>query len=303
MSARLPVVVASDLDRTLVYSAAAMRLGEPVADPVCVEVYDGAASGFVAPETLSGLVALAERAWFVPVTTRTQAQYARIVLPGVAVAHAVTTNGAVLLVDGVPCPDWDREVGARLAASASFAEATRALAPVWDRPWVTKVRDAEERFAYAVLDLPALDLDEGGPGAWYAEVAAVADRLGWRTSVQGRKIYVLPAALTKEAAVAEVVRRTGAAGCLAAGDSLLDAGMLLAAGPGRAVRPAHGELHEPGHAPAGVAVTAASGGRAGAEIVAWLADRVDEVAPAGTGDGGDPEPGAALAGLDGAHAG
>jgi hypothetical protein len=59
---------------------------------------------------------------------------------------------------------------------------------------------------------------------------------------------------------------------LAAGDSLLDADLLLrtdAAG-----RPAHGELHTLGWHTDEVAVTASAGVRAGEEIAAWLLARV-----------------------------
>ncbi|WZH54186.1 MAG: HAD family hydrolase [Nocardioides alkalitolerans] len=255
-----PLLVASDLDRTLIYSAAAMRLGRAVTDPVCVEIYADAPTSFIDPAALAALAELAAAVPFVPVTTRTQEQYGRIVLPGVRVEHAVTTNGAVVLVDGRPCGDWDAEVRRRCADGASFAEALRGLAPVWDQPWVRKVRDAEERFCYAVVE-PAET-----PAEWYDEVHGAARDLGWVVSVQGRKVYVIPPGLTKEAAVAEVARRVGAGAVAAAGDSWLDAGMLAAAD--HAVRPAHGELDDQGWTTPDLVVTASAGGRAAAEIVA-----------------------------------
>jgi hypothetical protein len=58
---------------------------------------------------------------------------------------------------------------------------------------------------------------------------------------------------------------------LAAGDSLLDADLLEAADA--AIRPAHGELADTGWIRPHVAVTAARGGWAGAEILAWLRER------------------------------
>ena len=59
-----------------------------------------------------------------------------------------------------------------------------------------------------------------------------------------------------------MLARTGARTLLAAGDSLLDAD--------RAVRPAHGELHDTGFTRDGLAVTSASGGAAGAELLGHL---------------------------------
>ena len=80
------------------------------------------------------------------------------------------------------------------------------------------------------------------PEEWVKELAVWAENRGWTVSLQGRKIYAVPKPLTKSAAVREVARRTGAELTLAAGDSLLDADLLLVSD--RGWRPGHGELHE-----------------------------------------------------------
>lgn len=259
-------LLACDLDRTLIYSRTAMTLGEPVTDPVCVEVYDGAETSFVSPRALARLAEVAASANLVPTTTRTAVQYARVALPGVRVRYAVTTNGGALLVEGRRCPDWDREVAARLSGSASYDDAAAALADVFSRPWVRKVRDAERLFRYVVFERTGVEKD------WYAELDAVAAGLGWTASVQGRKAYVVPRDLSKEAALTEVARRAGATRTAAAGDSLLDAGMLAWADA--AIRPAHGELHDLGWQRPGLRVTGRSGGGAAEEIVEWFAGQV-----------------------------
>src|SRR5581483_2084983 len=92
---------------------------------------------------------------------------------------------------------------------------------------------------------------------------------GWRTSLQGRKLYWVPERLTKSAAVAEVAKRSGCERVLAAGDSLLDVDLLLAAE--RGIHPRHGELHEQGWSAPNVVSTEASGIAAGEEIVRWFA--------------------------------
>ncbi len=259
----MSLLVASDLDRTLIYSADAMRLGDPVPDPVCVELFEGRETSFISPRALTGLQDLSRRVSFVPTTTRTRAQYRRIELPGVRIAFAITTNGGRLLLDDEPCPDWDREVASRLADAASYDEAAVAFAAVLDRPWVLKIRDAERLFLYTVFERAAADPD------WFAELSEVAAGLGWSLSVQGRKAYIVPLALTKEAALAEVVRRVGATKVVAAGDSLLDQGLLEAADV--AIRPAHGELHDLGWTCPGLVVTGRSGGGAAEEIVVAFA--------------------------------
>ena len=129
--------------------------------------------------------------------------------------------------------------------------------------WTRTLRNAEGLFCYAVLERDRM------PAGFLAEAAAWADGRGWQLSLQGRKLYWVPRALTKSAAVAEVARRVGADVTYAAGDSLLDADLLAAADRGIAAR--HGELVASGWRAAHVAVTAASGVRAGEEIVDWFA--------------------------------
>jgi hypothetical protein len=90
-------------------------------------------------------------------------------------------------------------------------------------------------------------------------------------SLQGRKIYLVPAALTKSAAVAEVARRVGAGIVLAAGDSLLDRDLLSFADA--AIRPGHGELAELGWSEPHVETLPETGLAAGEAIVDWLTVR------------------------------
>jgi hydroxymethylpyrimidine pyrophosphatase-like HAD family hydrolase len=103
------------------------------------------------------------------------------------------------------------------------------------------------------------------PDSWVKELAAWAEERGWTVSLQGRKIYAVPKPLTKSAAVAEVARRTGAARVLAAGDSLLDADLLL--GADRGWRPGHGELAGTGWSAPHVTALAEHGVAAGEAIL------------------------------------
>ena len=83
-------------------------------------------------------------------------------------------------------------------------------------------------------------------------------------SVQGRKLYCVPQPVTKNSAVAEVARRTGATRVIAAGDSLLDGPMLAEADI--AFRPSHGELADIDFRRDHLRVTDARGILAGEEI-------------------------------------
>ncbi|MCX5201447.1 HAD family hydrolase [Streptomyces sp. NBC_00237] len=258
-----PVLVASDLDRTLIYSAAALGLRMPDAQAprlLCVEVYQGKPLSYVTERAAGLLPELAAAALFVPTTTRTREQYHRIRLPVPVPRFAICANGGHLLVDGVSDPDWQRQVAAGIAdACAPLAEVRDRLARTADPVWLLKDRVAEDLFAYLVVERALL------PDGWVKELAGWAGERGWTVSLQGRKLYVVPAPLTKSAAVREVARRTGARLTLAAGDSLLDADLLLAAD--RGWRPGHGELADEGWTAARVTALEETGVAAGEEIL------------------------------------
>ncbi|MEU0689123.1 HAD family hydrolase [Streptomyces uncialis] len=236
------VLVASDLDRTLIYSAAALALDVPDAEAprlLCVEVYQGKPLSYLTETAAALLDGLARTTHFVPTTTRTVEQYRRIHLPGPAARHAICSNGGQILVDGEPDEEWRRQVTGRIADECAPLEEVRAhLRRTADPAWLLKDRVAEDLFAYLVVDRALL------PGAWVKDLGAWAGPRGWTVSLQGRKIYAVPKPLTKSAALREVTRRTGATRVLAAGDSLLDADLLLAAD--RSWRPGHGELADEG---------------------------------------------------------
>ncbi|MFF4521654.1 HAD family hydrolase [Streptomyces bluensis] len=259
----MTVLVASDLDRTLIYSAAALALTMPDARAprlLCVEVHESRPLSYMT-ETASGLLTdLGDAAVFVPTTTRTRKQYQRINLPGPAPEYAICANGGHILVDGVADPVWHARVLARLADEcAPLDEVRQHMAATSDPSWVRKHRVAEDLFAYLVVERELL------PEEWVKELAVWAENRGWTVSLQGRKIYAVPKPLTKSAAVREIARRTGAELTLAAGDSLLDADLLLAAD--RGWRPGHGELADTGWAAPAVTALPERGVAAGERIL------------------------------------
>ncbi|MGW4028180.1 HAD family hydrolase [Streptomyces sp. NPDC004838] len=259
----MSTLVASDLDRTLIYSAGALHLTTPDAESprlLCVEVYQSKPLSYLT-ETAAGLLPrLAAETVFVPTTTRTREQYGRIRLPGPAPRFAVCANGGHILVDGVSDPHWRRRVAARLADECASLDEVRAhLIAVADPAWLLKERVAEELFAYLVVDRALL------PEDWLKELADWADGRGWSVSLQGRKVYAVPKPLTKSAAVREVAHRAGTDRILAAGDSLLDADLLEAAD--RGWRPGHGELADVGWSAPHVVSLEERGVAAGEEIL------------------------------------
>ncbi|REE99364.1 HAD family hydrolase [Thermomonospora umbrina] len=259
----MKTVVCTDLDRTLIYSAAALFLDGPdetLPRLLCVEMYQAKPLSYLTETAARLLERLAEAATLVPTTTRTPEQYARVRLLDKPPPYAICANGGHILVDGVDDADWAARVRARVSGLEP-AEVHEHLTRVGG-DFVLRARVASGLFSYAVVDRPAL------PADWMEELTGWCAERGWRTSLQGRKVYCLPAGLTKAAAAAEVARRAGADRMLAAGDSLLDIELLEAADA--ALRPAHGELADTGWTAPNTAVTTTRGVAAGEEIAGRL---------------------------------
>lgn len=261
----MTTIVATDLDRTLIYSPRAV--GETASPLVVVERHDGEDASYMTEAAAQRYSRLHENAIIVPVTTRVPLQWERVQLPGPSSRYAITTNGAILLVNGEVDHEWSEHVAVQLAGVAPLTEIWDHVAHVCRPEWTVKLRNARGLFCYAVLHRKRV------PDGFYDECAAWAAARGWRTSTQGRKLYWVPRPLTKSAAVAEVAARVGATTVLAAGDSLLDLDLVRDAH--RAIVPAHGELVLSGWAAPHVDVTVATGVMAGEEIVDWFAKLID----------------------------
>lgn len=285
-----PPVVCLDMDRTVIYSPNALNLTLPdVLAPrlLCVELYRKRPMSFMTEQAAADLIALGQLSTVVPTTTRTPAQFARVHLPGPVGTYVIASNGGHLLVDGVNDPDWDRRVVTALSACAPLTEVRRHLRTESMRPDIAAcfetLRVASGMFVYAVVDR------EGLPAEWVHDLGEWSVARGWVTSLQGRKIYVLPHSLTKTAAAAEIMARTGSQALLAAGDSRLDADLLQSADV--AIRPDHGELAEADLRADHLAVTKATGVLAGEEILRWMRTRVEElVTPGDSNSGGSTGP-------------
>jgi hypothetical protein len=263
-------LVATDLDRTLIYSRAAIQeanAGDDVGPLRCVEWLDGKELSFMTEVAAGRLETISGTAALVPITTRTPAQFGRVRLPSGGTRYAITSNGGHILVDGEPDLAWRSSVTARIAGDGAPLADVLAGLPDQAASWVLKRRVADGLFCYLVVDLASL------PGEFLHSWTDWCDARGWVVSMQGRKIYALPRSLTKEAALAEVGRRMGTGRLVAAGDGALDAGFLAMADV--AIRPPHGELAELDWRAPNLRIARASGVLAGEEITSWLLSQLD----------------------------
>lgn len=257
----MTLLFASDLDRTLIYSPAALWLGDtkdPELRTVPVLYKEGALASSMTAAAATLLAELPDSVVFVPTTARGMDSYRRINLPGAPHEYAITSTGGNILHHGEADLDWSVTMRRALTDTAAVQEVRRFL----DDPacgWILGLGVTDGLFLHSRIERAAM------PGDWLLELETRCLEWGWRVSVQGRKLYCTPLPVDKRLAVEEVRRRTGTEEVIAAGDSLLDKGMLEYAGA--AYRPAHGELAEQNWLAPNLTVTAARGIRAGEEIL------------------------------------
>lgn len=257
------VMVACDLDRTLIYSANSMKLDGPDRDApslVVSEVYGGVPLSFMTRAAEGLLRGLTQEAIFVPVTTRTKEQFHRVRIPGRGQGYAVTTNGAVLLHNGEPDREWAEHIQETVGAyCAPLNDVLDYLTGPGAVESILRVRSAEDVFVYSIVNREDLSAQ------YLEDLTGWCKERGWSTSLQGRKLYCVPSPVTKESAVSEIRRRMSVDVLVAAGDSKLDAGILELAD--HAIRPSHGELEQMEFKRQHLAVTSSSGILAGEEIL------------------------------------
>jgi len=111
------------------------------------------------------------------------------------------------------------------------------------------------------------------PQGMMLELESQLQELGWNCSMQGRKIYLVPNPVSKASAVQYVKDLAGARSVFAAGDSLLDEGMLMMAET--AMAPNHGELYRKYGTHDRIRFTERSGIGASEEILEMLMIRME----------------------------
>ncbi len=233
----MKVLFASDLDQTLIYSRNSMGMDVTEDELVEVERYEGKPLSFMTKTSQSALWNIADSAFFLPVTTRTKAQYERItgIFGGQKPPHfAVISNGAVILENGQPIEAWSEQIRQQCIDRKTIIEE---LLPEIERhfseDWVLKVRKADDWFVYLIIDRARFPEDKLD---FYNKTF---NKLGWGLSLQGRKLYFMPESITKAGAMEYVKERLGASYVVAAGDSLLDLDLLESAD--YSMLAAHGE--------------------------------------------------------------
>jgi hydroxymethylpyrimidine pyrophosphatase-like HAD family hydrolase len=255
------MIIASDLDRTLMYSNRAIaEFGHPeklALKPV--EMYKGTWTGYMTETGFSMLKEVNQHSLFIPITTRTTEQFKRFVIfeKEIPLPYAITANGAHILYNGEPLKDWSEYLVGQLNNECAPEEE---ILTGLKRAGITlngERKQAENLFFYYILNcLPS--------PSEITEIRELTARYGWKLSLQGRKLYFIPTEISKGKALEFICNREGMEAMAGAGDSVLDWDFLKNCRY-RFV-PSHGELLKV-KGPADITLTNQLGVAAGEEIL------------------------------------
>ena len=196
-------IFVSDLDNTLIHSHKKRRV-----DDICVELYDGHEQSFISSKALALLKKISEKILFVPVTTRSIAQYRRIFwTEDFRPRYAVVANGAYLL-DGERQENFLREVVEPYVDELEFQREKFSTDDTFN---ICRIVDESFLFLRCRDDVDAAQLDFDTP-----------------LTVQhtGKKIYFFPPELNKGAALKLLTKKFSPDKIFSAGDSDIDLPML-----------------------------------------------------------------------------
>ncbi len=234
------MLFASDLDRTLIYSGKFLEL-LPVKKNKkirLIEKKEEKEISYMSENAIDKLKKLTQKAFFVPVTTRTIEQYKRISIfkEEIIPKYVVVSNGGNILIDGKVDEKWNTFIKDTIKKECvPLCKVIEKFKTIQNEEWVTSVKIADDLFVYAIViaeNIPNKELDE---------FFAFLKIHNWKGIRHGRKLYFIPNCVNKGRAMMYVAKKLGVNHIAAAGDSFLDLPMLENAD--YSISPAHGEVN------------------------------------------------------------
>ncbi len=225
----------SDLDRTLIFSE--RSIGKLEEERICIEQLEDKKISYVTKRICDQLEEINNRMYFVPVTTRSLAQYERIMLfqNTIIPPVAIVANGGVILRNGQVDLEWQKRMEELMAnLPMPISEVQQCFVKQLTKPYLLKNQMMDNLFFVYGVNLNTVNL---------VELQELKNQLaphGWTCYLNGRKLYIMPSELTKGNAVAYIKAQQTFDYHIAAGDSFMDMSMLALADWGLA--PAHGEI-------------------------------------------------------------
>ncbi|AKL96737.1 hypothetical protein CACET_c32930 [Clostridium aceticum] len=232
------MLFASDLDETLIYSGRFLQEDCLKTSEIrLIETKDGKAIAYMTEAAIKTLKSLSQKVIFVPVTTRSIEQYQRITLfqKEIPPQYAIVSNGGNLLIDGSVDEGWNTLIREKVKKHClPLKEILVKFREIHPEDWVTSQKMADDLFCYAIVDQDRLPQEE------LCRFIEWLKENHWEGYLQRRKLYFVPKVVNKKDAIEYLINHIDTDFTVAAGDSLMDVGMLKQAD--YSITPLHGEI-------------------------------------------------------------
>lgn len=216
----------SDLDRTLIYSD---KFINEETSQICIELLDGKEISYMSPKSIEILKKIMNKNRFIPATTRSIEQYKRIMFNqnNIDFEWAVVSNGGNILHNGEIFEPWNNVLEERLKQCRDLETVENYFKDNYlSLNGILKMREVDNIFFYIVVDREVFIDDLLNPFAAYLKEA------NWDLYINGRKIYFIPKAVTKEEAIKYLAEYLQEAEFESLGDSIMDSNMIKSSNKG-----------------------------------------------------------------------
>jgi len=238
------MIFASDLDSTLIYSSKHCTLiNENQLHPV--DFYNDRNCSFITKPMLGLLQHINESMLFVPVTTRSQAQYSRIkyMYDELKPKYAVVANGGIILKNGIELTDWTDISRAKIKEVVSTNDMIKLCSFFLESDIVKTYKTCEDFFIYSILDeekMASTTLSGEMDIDYFKILRSFCKDYNYSVSKQGKKVYIVPYCINKYDPISYIKQLENINILVSAGDSILDYPLIKNSNYG--IIPSHGEL-------------------------------------------------------------
>lgn len=221
------VILASDLDRTLIYSRHFLK--DRVEGHFCVEVIKEEDFSFItqeAKEKLDNILNSKFAKNFIPCTTRSINQFKRINIFN-QFPYAVTTNGGTILVNGEPSSEWNLEIQKnKKKLSVSYENMRKLILSLYNNYFTQEFKLVDEIFYYTKVHSRPTESQE--IKEMLEDLTKTLKNTGWTYTLQGLKLYIIPEYVTKENALDYLINKffNLKTFVITSGDGNLDIGLI-----------------------------------------------------------------------------
>ncbi|MCM1988286.1 HAD hydrolase family protein [Oceanirhabdus seepicola] len=218
------MIFASDLDRTLIYST--RFINEENSDFIPIEKKEGRIISYISKRTIQLLKNINESTLFVPVTTRTEAEFNRIDIfkAEIIPKYAIVANGAKIIVnDGERKlePYWEKYIEMRMKEIISPEDILKEIEKVTPKNVILSYRICDKTFVYGKIRL-----NTELPHEFIVELKKICHKYNYKLDLQTRKIHIIPEFINKWLPLEFLKKKEKEDKIISAGDSFLDLPML-----------------------------------------------------------------------------